>query len=137
MEIRKYLFWMTDKGIQTYKVTKKGTYELVRFKGEDRYADTDISKFVAWFNKNASITEDEYIDFCYLSDKPVESPLFNYSTKKKSSWDKSEISIFCDKYINVSNYEVVVDEKHSFVCQSGNILDKDKLIKVFSKRYFF
>lgn len=133
MEVRKYLFWMTDKGIQTYKVTNKGTFELVRFKGEDKYTDTDFSNFVAWFNRNASIAEDEYIDFCYLSDKPVESSLFRHSTKTKSSWDKKEISIFCDRYINADNYEVIVDEQHSFICQNGNVFNKDNLKKIYLK----
>lgn len=131
MEIRKYLFWMTKKGIQTYKVTSKGTFELIRFKGEDTYADTDLLKFVEWFNKMASIAGDEYIDFCYLSDTPVEFPAFTYGTKAKSSWDKQEISLFCNEYINIANYEVVVDDEHSFVCQSGNVFDKDKIKKIY------
>lgn len=124
MEVRKYLFWMTDQGIKTYKMTGKGIFELVRFKGEDMYTDTDISAFVAWFDKNASITEDEYIDFCYLSDRPVKASFFNYGTKEKSSWNKSEIGIFCDKYINLANYEVIVNKDISFVCQSETCIKR-------------
>lgn len=133
MEIRKYLFWMTAKGIQTYKVTQKGTFKLVYFKGEERYTDTDITKFIKWFNKYASITEDEYIDFCYLSDHPIDSSLFQYKTKEKSSWDKKEISIFCAKYMNIASYEIVIDAENSFVCQTGNLTDGDKITKIYLK----
>lgn len=127
------MFWMSEQGIQTYKVTNEGTFELIKFKGEERYTDNDISKFVIWFNKNASIAEDEYIDFCYLSDKPVVSTLFEHNIKAKSSWDKKEISIFCDKYINVANYEVIVDEERNFICQSGNLLNNSELKKIYLK----
>ncbi|MCM1123519.1 MAG: hypothetical protein NC416_13130 [Eubacterium sp.] len=131
MEVRKYLFWMTDRGIQTYKAVDDGSFELIRFKGEDICADMDLKKFWEWFNKMASIAGDEYIDFCYLSDKPVKFPIVDYGTKAKSSWNKQEIASFCSKYINVTNYEVMVDDEHSFVCQSGNIFDKEKVKKLY------
>lgn len=133
MEVRKYLFWMNKYGIKTYKVTQKGTFELVRFKGEDICTENDISKFYTWFQKNASIAEDEYIDLCYLSDRPVESPVFQHGTKEKSSWDKQEISIFCEKYLNIGSFEVIVDERNKFVCQSGNILDENDVKKIYLK----
>lgn len=133
MKVRKYLFWMTDQGIQIYKAVDGGNYELVRFKGEDRYPETDISRFAVWFQKTASIAGDEYIDFCYLSDKPVEVSLLPYNTKGKSSWDKNEIIAFCDRYIHVSNYEVFIDEEHGFVCQSGNLFDSGSLKKIYLK----
>lgn len=133
MEIRKYLFWITDRGIQTYKVINQGKYELVRYKGEDIYTDTDLRKFAIWFNRNASITEDECIDFCYLSNKPDNFLSFNYSTKAKSSWSKKEISFFCDKYIKADNYEVIVDDEQSFICQNGNLFDGDQIEKIYLK----
>ncbi len=133
MEVRKYLFWMTDRGIQTYKVSYDGNFELIRFRGEDIYASTDFLKFVEWFNKMASIARDEYIDFCYLSDNPVEFPAFTYDTKARSTWNQREISSFCSKYINVTNYEVIIDVEHSFVCQSGNVFDKEKVKKIYLK----
>ncbi len=133
MENRKYLFWMTDKGIQTYKVTDKENFELIKFKGEDIYTDTDLLRFVEWFNKMASIAADEYIDFCYLSDKPVEFPEFSYGMQAKSSWHRHEISLFCDKYVNIENYEIVVDDDHCFTCQNGNIFDKSSIKKIYLK----
>lgn len=133
METRKYLFWITDKGIQTYKMTGKGDFELIKFKGEDIYTDTDFLKFMGWFNKAASIAADEYIDFCYLSDKPVEFPEFSYGTQAKSSWNSHEISHFCDDYVNIENFKIVIDEEHCFTCQSGNIFETDAIKKIYLK----
>lgn len=133
MEIRKYLFWITDKGIQTYRMTSKGDFELIKFKGEDTYTDTELLKFVEWFNKTASIAADEYIDFCYLSDRPFEFPKFSYGTQAKSSWNRHEISCFCDNYVGIENFEIVIDEEHRFTCQSGNIFNKDTIKRIFLK----
>lgn len=136
--IRKYLFWMTEKGIQTYKMRTDGEFELLRFKGEDIYSDTDFEKFSLWFNRIASIAEDEYIDFCYLSNRPIDNPIFNNSRKRKSkkgksSWKKTEIEKFCEKHIDTANYEVIVGENKSFVCQSGNIYDNNCIEKIYLK----
>lgn len=133
MSIRKYLFWITKDGIQTYKVSQRGIFELVKFKGEKTYNEGDFAKFVTWFQKNAAITEDEYIDFCYLSDEETLSPLFSYPSSKKSSWDRHEIGLFCNQYINVDNYEVIYDTDKSFVCQTGNIFDKSKVKELYIK----
>lgn len=131
MKNRKYLFWMTDKGIQTYKVTGTVSFELIKFKGEDIYTDTDLLKFFEWFNKMASIATDEYIDFCCLSDKPVEFPELFYDMKARSSWNRKEIRFFCDKYVNIENYEIVIDEEHCFTCQSGNIFDRSAIKRIY------
>lgn len=133
MSVRKYLFWMNDSGIKTYKVTQKGLFELLRPSGRDVYTDSDLTKFFSWFHKSAAITEDEFIDFCFLSDRPVESPLLDYSTSSKSSWGKQEIKVFCDRYIDTENYRVYYGENQSFVCQSGNVLDKNKVKKLYIK----
>lgn len=133
MEIRKYLFWMTDKGIKTYKTAGKGDFELIKFRGEDIYADSDLVKFAEWFNKMASIAADEYIDFCYLSDKPVDFPEVSYGTRAKSSWNRQEISLFCDRYVNIENYEIVIDAGHRFTCQSGNIYDESAIKRIYLK----
>lgn len=133
MENRKYLFWITDKGIQTYQVTSKGSLELIKFKGEDIYAGTNLLKFMEWFDKMASIAADECIDFCYLSDKPVQFPEFSYGTQARSSWNREEIRSFCDKYANIDNCEIVIDEEHCFTCQSGNIFDKSTIKRIYLK----
>lgn len=133
MGVRKYLFWMCQDGIRTYKVTQKGTFELMRPSGKDVYSDRNLTKFFTWFHKSAAITEDEFIDFCFLSDIEIESPLLNYTTSSKSSWDKQEIRIFCEKYINADAYEVCYDKEKSFVCQNSNVFDKKNVKKIFLK----
>ena len=133
MVIRKYLFWKNEDGIRTYKVTQKGTFELMKPSGKDVFEDGEWTKFSSWFQKSAAITEDEYIDFCFLSEEKIESPLLNYSYTSKSSWDKQEISVFCEKYIHADTYEVFFSEDKSFVCQSGNVLDKKSVKKIFLK----
>lgn len=134
MSVRKYLFWMCDKGIKTYKVTDNGTFELMKPLGKDIYEDTDITKFFTWFHKSAAITKDELIDFCFLSEKEIESELLlNYKTTTKSSWDKKEIGIFCDKYVNTKNYEIFYDKDKSFVYQTGNIFNKSDVKKLYMR----
>ncbi len=133
MNVRKYLFWMNDVGIKTYKVTKKGTFELLKPAGRESYTDKDLEKFCSWFHKEAAITDDEFIDFCFLSVSPIESPLFDYNVSTKSSWDKQEISIFCDKYIGVENYKIYYEEDKCFVCQNGNVLDKKSIKTLYLK----
>lgn len=133
MAIRKYLFWKSKDGIRTYKVTHKGTFELMKPSGKDVFESEDWTSYFSWFHKSASITDDEYIDFCFLSEGKIESPLLEYSSSAKSSWDKQEISVFCDKYIHADTYEIFYSENDSFVCQSGNVLDKNKVKKMYLK----
>lgn len=133
MVIRKYLFWKNTDGIRTYKVTQKGTFELQKPSGKDVFEKTDWTAFFSWFHKSAGITEDEYIDFCFLSDEKIESPLLNYSSSAKSSWDKQEINIFCEKYIHTDTYEIFYAKDKSFVYQSGNVSDKNKVKKMYLK----
>lgn len=133
MGIRKYLFWKSKDGIRAYKVTQKGTFELMKPSGKDVFANGEWTKFFTWFHKSAAITEDEYIDFCFLSEEKIESPLVEYCSSSKSSWDKQEISIFCEKYIGADTYEVFYSEDERFVCQSGNVFDKKNVKKLFLK----
>jgi len=133
MTIRKYLFWKSEDGIRTYKVTQKGTFELMKPSGKDIFVDDGWTRFFSWFHKSAAITEDEYIDFCFLSDEKIESPLLNYSSSSKSSWDKQEVSIFCEKFIHADTYEVYFTDDKSFVFQSGNVLDKKNVRKMYLK----
>ena len=133
MAIRKYLFWKNQYGIRTYKVTQKGTFELLKPSGKDVFEDADWKNFFSWFHKSAAITEDEYIDFCFLSDEKIEFPLLDYSSSSKSSWDKQEIGIFCEKNIQADTYEIFYAEDMSFVCQSGNVLDEKNVKRMYLK----
>lgn len=133
MKVRKYLFWFCRDGIRTYKVSGKGSFELVKPLGNDYFRGHDLTSFSEWFQKYASITADEYIDFCFLSDQKIESRLLKYSTREKSSWDKTEISTFCAKHIPASIYEFIYDEGKSFVCQNGNVYDSGNVRKMYVK----
>lgn len=136
MAIRKYLFWKNKDGIRTYKVTKKGAFELMKPSGKEVFGEDNWNDFFSWFLKSAAITEDEYIDFCFLADEEINSPLLNcsnYSSKSKSSWDKKEIEIFCEKYILADTYKIIYSEDKCFTCQNGNVLDADKVKKMYLK----
>ena len=133
MSVRKYLFWFYDKGIKTYKVTSSGKFELLKPSGQDTYMGHDLDKFLSWFQKSAAITEDEYIDFCFLSDKKIDSPLLEYHISNKSSWDKQEIQMFMDKYVHSDSYQIFYSENASFVSQNGNIFNPDTIKKLYMK----
>lgn len=135
MGIRKYLFWKSEDGIRTYKVTQKGTFEMMKPSGKDVFPDGEWTTFFTWFHKYAAITNDELIDFCFLSEDKLESPLLetDYSSTSKSSWDKQEINVFCDKYICADTYEILYAEDKSFVYQMGNAIDKKKVKKLYLK----
>ena len=76
---------------------KSTEMHLLKPSGKDVFEEVDWVKFFSWFHKSAAITDDEYIDFCFLSDEKIESPLLEYNSSVKSSWDKQEIGIFCHK----------------------------------------
>jgi hypothetical protein len=133
MGIRKYLFWKNKDGIRTYKVTQNETFDLMKPSGRDVFTDGEWASFFTWFHKNAAITEDEFIDFCFLSEDTMEFPLLEYNPSFKSSWDKQEINLFCNRYICSDTYEVYYSEDKSFIYQSGNVFDKKKVKKLFLK----
>lgn len=133
MAVRKYIFWLTKKGVKTYKVEQKGKFDLVPYRGDEYYPGTDFEDFAKWFQKTAAIRENEYIDFCYLSDTPIDSSLFDFQTSEKSSWDKGEIDLFCKKEIRISNYEVYYSESKCFVCQNVDIYPGQTLKKLYVK----
>ncbi len=133
MTVRKYLFWLFGDGIKTYKVTEKGKFEVLRPAGRDVYEDTDLSEFFRWFQKSAAITEDEFIDFCFLSEQPIEFPLLEYMYSARSSWDKQAVGDFCRTYMNFQNFEVFYADEKCFVCQSGNVRDKAAVKRLYMK----
>ena len=133
MTVRKYLFWMDGDGIKTYKATEKGKFAVLRPAGREVYADTDFTRFFRWFQKSAAIAEDEFIDFCFLSEQPIEFALPEYLCSAKSSWDKPAVMDFCRLYLEFQNFEVFYSEEKSFVCQSGNVRDKNAVKSLFLK----
>ena len=133
MSIRKYLFWITDSGIKTYKFLENGKFDMLKPNGSEIFPDTNLSVFLKWFHKSAAITSDENIDFCFLSDSLMESPELQYHTIAKSSWDKLEISMFCDQCIGLDNYKIYYTNTEYFVCQKSNIIDKTSIKEVYLK----
>lgn len=133
MVIHKYIFFINDKGITTYRVRNNSVYEIVRYKGEKLCKDKDIKKFFQWFEKTASIACDDEIDFCFLSEQPIESLSISYPTPKLSSWKQDDILGFCQSIIGIKNYEILVDEKHKFVCQISNLINNDDTEKLYLK----
>lgn len=132
MAVHKFMFWISDKGIQTYRI-RNNVYELNRYRGNDFFPGSDIKRFFAsdWFDDISSIGEDDSIDFCFLSEIPIVFPELKYMKNAKSSWNKKDILDFCGKYIKADNYKVITANGNSFVCQTGNIYDKDQVTEMY------
>ena len=94
MAVHKFMFWISDKGIQTYRI-RNNVYELNRYRGNDFFPGSDIKRFFAsdWFDDISSIGEDDSIDFCFLSEIPIVFPELKYMKNTKSSWNKKDISM--------------------------------------------
>ena len=133
MSVRKYLFWISCQGIRTYKIPKKGSYELVKYKGEDKYPETDLCDFFMWFEKAASITSDEYIDYCFLSDHYIDSLEYTHMPSLISSWNTDDIEAFCGNTAGLDNCFVYYTNNDYFVCQHRNVSDKESVRKLYIK----
>lgn len=133
MVIHKYIFFIDDNGIRTYKYKDNSIFEIFKYKGEVIYKNRDKKSFYEWFEKAASIAIDDKIDFCFLSNKPIETEFLKYTTKKISSWSKESIINFCNNYIKENNYEIIIDDTHKFISQVSNIYNKDSIDKLYLK----
>lgn len=136
MGIHKYLFLLTEEGIKTYRV-REGLdfpYELVKYKGEASYKGDNLDAFFPWFFRTASIVQDDRIDFCFLSDKPMESRVFSYLQDKVSSWNKVEVLKFCEEIFGDTNYQIMIDENTSCIIhQKSNIYEGTDIKKMYLK----
>ena len=54
MGIRKYLFWKSEDGIRTYKVTQKGTFELMKPSGKDVFPGGEWTVFFTMVSQERS-----------------------------------------------------------------------------------
>ena len=133
MAVHKYIFYIDDGGIRTYKFKNHSEYENFKYKGESICKEKDMKVFYQWFEKAASIAIDDGVDFCFLSERPIETLLFNYTAEKVSSWNQDDILQFCQSEIGEKNYEIVMDEERKFVCQISNVLDKNSVKKLYLK----
>lgn len=125
MAVRKYLFWKGQEGIKTYKVVAKGKFELLRPFGKEYFPGEDWDKFIEWFEKNAAITDDENIDFCFISEA-VFIPHFSieYTTVEISTWDIEEIETFCEEYMHIGNCEIHFSSGKKYIRQISNLSKK-------------
>ncbi len=138
MAVHKFIFWISEKGIKTYRVKKNDNYELIRYQGNDSFPNSDLKFFFDsdWFTDIAAIAEDDSIDFCFLSGRKEEVPNFAYMTEQKSSWNQEEIQKFCEKFIRADNYKIIADSENAekiFVCQTGNIYEKNQITDIYLK----
>ena len=134
MNIRKYLFWLEQDGIRTYKMMADKTFKLVRYHGEEICAGVDLPDFLEWFDKTASITKDEFVDFCFLADREIDISLSAYQTMEISSWNKAEILAFCRDYMgDMEACKFFYQKEKCFVCQNGNIFDEKNIKKLYVK----
>lgn len=124
MAIHKFLFWIVEEGIQSYRVTQVSKFEQIKYQGNPYFPSNDIKQFFNsnWFNNIASIAKEDYIDFCFLSEFPIDSFKFNHFCEEKSSWNKKAIRDFCSKYVRKGNYRIIVENQTNFLFQS----QKDK-----------
>lgn len=132
MAVHKLMFWISDKGIQTFRI-RNNVYELNRYQGNDYFPKSDLKSFFDsdWFNDISSIGEDDNIDFCFLSEIPIVLPEFQYGMESRSSWSKEDIMTFCEKYTEVENYKVLTADGNSFVCQTGNIYGRNQITEMY------
>ena len=135
MEIRKYLFLITQRGIKTYKYNGAMDFQLIKYRGEEAYPGNNLSDFMVWFEKMASIAKDEDIDFCFLSDEPVEIDSTAYRMQENSTWTKVDVQQFIEGEVGLTTFKVKIDQVSSFVCQNGNVFDKENVKSMFLKCY--
>lgn len=129
----KYLFLIEkDRFIKTYRYNNHD-FELVKYMGEEKYDSDDIKSFFEWFMKMASIASDDYIDFCFISDSPINLDDFKFTNVDYSTWTKEKIIDFCNKHIDRQIYEFKVNENIAFVCQEKNLFNKDDIQTMYIK----
>lgn len=133
MSVKKYLFWFCDEGIKSYKVKASGAFEILRPSGREVYQSKDWNEFYTWFQSCARIVEEDYIDYCFLSQNGEDFPEIEGLTDVKSSWDKPEIHRFCKEFLGFESYEIHYGDDLKFVCQEGNIFVGDDLKKLHLK----
>lgn len=133
MGIHKYLFYMPDKGIKTYKIGDGNELKLVRRYGEDVYDDPDMEKFFSWFDKMASISSDDSIEFCFVSEKEIALPKFRYQENLSKIWNKEELIQICEQIIGQGSFELFSGERKLLVHQMGNIYGDIPIPKLYLK----
>lgn len=133
MAIHKYIFYVDDRGIRAYRACADCRFEIVRYLGEAICKNSSLEEYFKWFENVASIASDDSVDFCFLSNREMIQPQFEYSAGTSSSWTKDEIRNFCQTMIAEKNYEISLGNEKQFVCQISNIYDSKCVEKLYLK----
>lgn len=137
--VHKCIFLITADGIRGYRMTRDSGYEPVRYKGEPLYESNDFDRFLYdWFLEVEAVEKDDRIDFCILSEEPMESGIFSDPELKQhmngmSSWNKESVLDFCKTEMKGSNCEIIVDENRRFTVQNTDIYKDSGLKQLYLK----
>lgn len=137
VRVHKYAFFMTSKGIKTYRVKENCEYENVLFKGEELYRKKDLNDFFMWFFEIAKIARDDKVDFCFLSEAPMEEEFFSHLKKPVflqdsiSSWNMDEIVELCCKEMGNASYEIMTDENNHFQSSLFKNYGEKETVKIY------
>ena len=137
--VHKCIFLITTDGIRGYRMTGDSGYEPVRYKGEPLYESNDFDRFLYdWFWEVEAVEKDDRIDFCILSEEPMESGIFSDPDLKQymngtSSWNKKAVLDFCKAEMSGSNCELIVDENRHFMVQNADIYNDSGLRQFYLK----
>ncbi len=117
MNLRKFLFYIDNKKIKSYTFNNE-KYELIFYKGEDSYSNS-IDLFWDWWEKSISLSKNDFIDFCVLSNSDLLNfKEISYNFVEKSTWNYEEIKLFLSK----------ID--YSGILLSNNSIDKEIINKI-------
>lgn len=148
MSTHKCIFYITEKSIQAYEADGD-KFILVKKDGEPIYKIDDASQetlhnFFAWFDRSRAVTEEDFIDYCFLStvalpfiekltddEDAVSFQNPNQNKKAKSSWTKENITDFLNEYCTGKNFEIAIKAKQKFIHQTTNLYDKNNLEKLY------
>lgn len=130
---RKYIFFINAQGVRTYKALQdSGSYKLVKHNGQEVFAAGLTVEFWDWFDATTAITADEFIDFCFLSEREIQLPELPYFIAEQTTWDKEQIAEFCRTcLVSSPNFEIHYATGKQFVVQGGNIVQANDTAKLY------
>ena len=133
LAVHKYIFFINDEGIRTYKYINENKFEIFKYKGESICTIKEFKSFYEWFNKAAAIAGDDEIDLCFLAEQVLDIPLANSLVAATSSWKKDNILHFCKMHMGEINYKIIIDDEKQFVYQVGNVYDENNVKNLYMK----
>lgn len=136
----KYILIIQNNILYTVRY-EKGRPELEKYHGEkgcDLKLNSNQQKWISWFEEFSSISSDEYVDFCVVSDSETndifDSIRLHYESSKhyqKSSWSESEIFECCSAFIKCKNFKIKYGDNSFLVNQTTDIGKKTKYAELY------